>query len=122
VDDFQAWRDFARRTLEKMPELLIVAEASDGLEAVQKAEEHQPDLVVLDITLPKLGGVEVARQIRRTCPTSKIVFLTIDHFLDAAEAVLPVGVSACIHKSRAAFDLLPAVKAALNGGKVVTPY
>jgi len=67
VDDFQAWRDFARSTLEKVPSLFIVAEAADGLEAIQKAEEHQPDLVVLDIALPKLDGFEVARQIRQTC-------------------------------------------------------
>src|SRR5262249_26814737 len=114
VDDFQAWRDFARRTLEKLSGLLIVAEASDGFEAVRKAEEHQPDLVVLDIGLPRLNGIEVAHHIRRICRTSKIVFLTTDHLYDAADP-LPAGVSACIHKSRAARELAPAVEAAFNG-------
>lgn len=80
VDDFRAWRDFARSTLEKVPGLLIVAEASDGVEAVEKANEHQPDLVVLDIALPNLNGFEVARRIRRTCESAKIIFLTADHY------------------------------------------
>jgi DNA-binding NarL/FixJ family response regulator len=116
VDDFQPWRDFARRTLEKMPGLLIVAEATDGLEAVKNAEEHQPDLVILDIALPKLNGFEVARQIRRTCRTSRIVFLTAHLYHDVAEVTRTTGVSAYVQKSRAATELIPAVEAALNGG------
>jgi CheY-like chemotaxis protein len=120
VDDFQAWRDFARSTLEKVPSLFIVAEAADGLEAIQKAEEHQPDLVVLDIALPKLDGFEVARQIRQTCRASRIVFLTADHFYNVAEGGLPVGASAYVLKSRAATELVPAVEAALNSNGQTT--
>jgi DNA-binding NarL/FixJ family response regulator len=115
VDDFEAWRDFARSTLEKMPGVLFVAEASNGLEAVQKAEELQPDLVVLDIGLPKLNGIEVARQIGRTCRGSKIIFLSEGHCYDAAEELLHAGISAYILKSKAATELSPAAHAALNG-------
>jgi CheY-like chemotaxis protein len=70
VDDFEAWRDFVRSTLEKVPGLLIVGEASDGSEAVRKAQALQPDLVVLDIALPIMNGFEVAREIGRSCRTS----------------------------------------------------
>ena len=118
VDDVQAWRDVARSMLEKMPGLVVVAEASDGAEAVQKAEEQQPDLIVLDIGLPTLNGIEVARRIRPTCRTSKIVFLTADHHYDAVEVALRTGVTTCVVKSRADTDLVPAVEAALNGSLV----
>lgn len=114
VDDFQAWRDFARSILEKMPSLLVVAEASDGAEAVQKAEEQQPDLIVLDIGLPTLNGIEVARRIRPTCRSSKIVFLTVDQHCDA-EVASRAGVTTYVLKSRADTHLVPAVEAALNG-------
>ena len=115
VDDLQVWRDFARSILEKMPSLLVVAEASDGAEAVQKAEEQQPDLIVLDIGLPTLNGIEVARRIRPTCRSSKIVFLTADQHCDAAEVASRAGVTTYVLKSRADTDLVPAVEAALNG-------
>jgi len=122
VDDFRAWRDFARSTLEKVPGLLIVAEASDGMEAVEKANEHQPDLVVLDIALPNLNGFDVARRVRRTCESAKIIFLTADHYCDTEGALLPAGVSARVLKSKAASDLIPAVRAALNGEQVVSSH
>ena len=115
VDDVQAWRDVARSMLEKMPGLVVVAEASDGAEAVQKAEEQQPDLIVLDIGLPTLNGIEVARRIRPTCRASKIVFFSADRHYDAAEVGLGAGVTTYVLKSRAATDLVPAVEATLNG-------
>ena len=115
VDDFKPWRDFARSTLETIPGLLIVGEASDGLEAVQKAEELQPDLVVLDVGLPKLNGIEAARQIAGTCRTSKIIFLTENHSHDVADEASQVGAAAYVVKSHAEKQLIPALKSALNG-------
>jgi len=122
VDDFREWRDYARCLLEKVPDLVIVAEASDGLEAVQKAEEHQPDLILLDIALPSLNGFDVARRIRRTCESSKIIFLTADHHYAAAEGAVPTRASAYLLKSRAATELVPAVRAALNSRQVVRQH
>ena len=115
VDDFKGWRDWVRRTLEKMEGVHFVAEASDGLEAVRKAQELQADLIVLDIGLPKLNGIEVARQIGRTCRGSKIIFLSEGHCYDAAEELLQVGMNAYVLKSKAATELTPAAHAVLNG-------
>ena len=76
VDDFHLWRDCIKEHLDGHPDLYIAGFASDGLEALQKAAELQPDLVLLDISLPKLSGIETARQIRKFNPNCKILFLT----------------------------------------------
>ena len=74
VDDFEQWRRLVRADLEKEG-LHVIGEAADGPEALQKAEDLQPDLIVLDIGLPTLNGMEVVRKIRRVSPKSKVVFL-----------------------------------------------
>src|SRR2546430_10016785 len=71
VDDYAPFQRFVCSTLEQRPELQIVGKASDGLEAVQKAAELQPELILLDIGLPTLNGIEVARQILKLAPHSK---------------------------------------------------
>ena len=73
VDDYEPFRRFICSTLGRRPELQIVGEVWDGLEAVRKAEELQPDLIVLDIGLPTLNGIEAARRIRKLSPESKIL-------------------------------------------------
>ena len=76
VEDHEPFRRFVCSTLAKRPEMHIVAEATDGLEAVQKAEELQPDLILFDVGLPKLNGIEAARRIRTVSPESKILFVS----------------------------------------------
>ena len=76
VDDYEPWRSFATRTLQKIPELQVVSEASGGLEAVQKAQELQPDLILLDIGLPTLNGIAAARRILQNAPKTKILFVS----------------------------------------------
>ena len=78
VDDFEPWRRFVSTTLQKQRGFQIVLEVSDGLQAVQKAAELYPDLILLDIGLPRLNGIEAARRIRKVAPDSKIIFLTED--------------------------------------------
>jgi CheY-like chemotaxis protein len=97
------------------PEWQIVCEVSDGPEAVQKAQELRPDLIVLDIGLPTLNGIEAARRIRQVSPNSKIVFLTTDNSPDVAQAALSTGAQGYVHKSRAQSDLLPAIDTVLRG-------
>src|ERR1700730_19303197 len=84
VDDHKSFRRFVCSTLGQTPDLQVIGEASDGLEAVQKAQELQPELIVLDIGLPTLNGIEAARRIRKLAPESKIIFLSQESSADVA--------------------------------------
>ena len=77
VEDYEAFRRFITSTLETRPDLQVVGIVSDGLAAVQQAEELQPDLILLDIGLPTLNGIEVARRARKLAPDSKILFVSM---------------------------------------------
>jgi len=77
LDDYQSWRDYICSLLQTKPEFRVVAELADGLEAVQKAQRLKPDLILLDIGLPALHGLEVAERICQVAPAVKIIFLTL---------------------------------------------
>ena len=91
VDDFERFRRFVCSTLGKRRDLQVIGEASDGLEAVRKAEELKPDLIVLDIGLPTLNGIEVARRIRKSCPKCKILFMSQASSVDVAQEAFSLG-------------------------------
>jgi DNA-binding NarL/FixJ family response regulator len=82
VHDFAGFRDAICSMLSDCPDLLVVGEAPDGLEAVGKAEVLQPDLVVLDLSMPKLNGLEATRRIRRLSPTSRIIIVSLESSAD----------------------------------------
>lgn len=119
VDDFEAFRRFVCSTLSKNPELQVVGEASDGSEAVHKAEELQPDLIVLDIGLPTLNGFEVARRIRKLAPESKILFLSQESSTDVMQEALGSGALGYVVKANAGSELLAAVETVLQGKRFV---
>jgi len=102
------------------PEWQVVAEALDGSEAVQKAEELKPDLILLDIGLPKLNGIEAARRIRQLSPNSQIVFLSGNNDGDVVRAALSTGALGYVHKADAQSELLPAVDAVSRGKQFVS--
>ncbi len=106
--------------LQVRPELLVICEAADGSEAVRKAEELKPDLILLDIGLPKLNGIEAARQIRELVPESKILVLSQESLAIVAQEVLRLGVSGYVVKSHAGRELLPAIEAVLQGRQFVS--
>jgi DNA-binding NarL/FixJ family response regulator len=85
VEDFEPFRRFIRSQLQSRLDLKVIAEASGGLEAVHVAEQLQPDLILLDIGLPTLNGIEAARRIRKLCSESKIVFLSQESSPDVIE-------------------------------------
>jgi len=120
VDDFEPFRQFVCLTLVKGRDLQVVGEASDGLEAVQKAAELKPDLILLDIELPTLNGIEAARQIRKLALESKIIFLSQESSADVVQAALSVGAWGYVVKTRAGSDLLAALDAVMSGKKFVS--
>jgi DNA-binding NarL/FixJ family response regulator len=120
VDDFEAWRRFVCLILSKNPELQVIGEATDGLEAVQKTEELQPDLILLDVGLPRLNGISAARRIRNLAPESKIIFLSQESSPEVVQEALSLGASGYVVKGRAAADLLAAVETLREGGRFVS--
>jgi DNA-binding NarL/FixJ family response regulator len=120
VDDFEPFRSFLRSALKQKPDLEVIGELSDGLAAVQKAEELRPDLILIDIGLPKLNGIEAVRQIRKLVPYAKIIFLTQESSDDVVQTALNLGASGYVVKAWAGSELLPAVEAVLQGGQFVS--
>jgi CheY-like chemotaxis protein len=99
--------------------LQVISEASDGVEGVQKAIELQPDLILLDIGLPKLNGIEAAPQIRKAAPNSKILFASENRSADIIDAAMRTGASGYVVKADAASELLPAIEAVLQGQQFI---
>jgi DNA-binding NarL/FixJ family response regulator len=122
VDDYEAFRRFICANLSKNPLVEIVGEASDGLEAVHKAEELRPDLIVLDVGLPKQNGIEAARRIAKLVPESKILFLSLESSGDVVREALSVGARGYVAKARAGTELLAAVEAVLQGKLFVSSF
>jgi DNA-binding NarL/FixJ family response regulator len=120
VDDNEPWRRFASTTLLKPQEFEIIGEATDGVQAVQQAQELLPDLILLDIGLPTLNGIEAARRIREVSPASKILFVSEYRSPDIAEAALSTGARGYVVKSDAGSELLPAIEAVLRGEQFVS--
>ncbi len=100
--------------------LQVIGEASDGLDAVQKAEELQPDLIALDIGLPKLNGIEVARRVRQVSPESKILIVSQECSMDLAQEAFSVGVVGYVVKAHTGSELLTAVEAVRQGKRFIS--
>jgi DNA-binding NarL/FixJ family response regulator len=120
VEDSEPFRRFICSTLGKRPELQIVGEVSDGLEAVHKVEELQPDLILLDIGLPTLNGIDAARRIRKVAPHSKILFVSQESSTDVAQEALDLGALGYVVKAHAGGELLVAVEAVRQGRRFVS--
>lgn len=115
ADDYGDWRRQVRLLLEKRLDLKIVCEVADGPDAVARAEELKPDLILLDVGLPTLSGIDAAHQIGRVSPNSKILLLTLNNSPDLVQAALSVGALGCVYKLYAMRELLQAVDAVLRG-------
>jgi DNA-binding NarL/FixJ family response regulator len=120
VEDFKPFRSFISLLLSENPNLDVICEAEDGQEAVEKAQQLKPDVVLMDIGLPELNGIEVARQIRRAAPSSKILFVSTYDDLDIVEGALNTGASGYVVKSDAGKELARAVEAVFQGERFVS--
>jgi YesN/AraC family two-component response regulator len=114
VDDYEPFRRFLRLALEERRELLVIGECADGLEAVQRSANLQPDLILLDIGLPSLNGIDVAKQIRKFLPNSKIVFISQESSPDVVQKALSLGIAKYVQKTRAGSELLRVIEDLLD--------
>lgn len=115
VDDFEPFRCLLRSMLQDHSEFQVVCEVSDGLQAIEQAQTLQPDLILLDITLPELSGIEAARRILKLSPKSKIVFVSQHSSADVMRTALATGAIGYVVKADAGRELLPALNAAHRG-------
>ncbi|HKN76902.1 MAG TPA: response regulator transcription factor [Candidatus Acidoferrum sp.] len=120
VEDFAPFRQFVCEELLQRPGLQVVSEASDGIEAVQEALELKPDLIIMDIGLPSLNGIEAARQILKLIPNSKIIFVSQESSDDIVQAAMDLGASGYVVKTKAGSDLAVAVETVISGEKFVS--
>ena len=119
VEDYEPFRRFVSSTLGKRPELQVVGEVSDGLEAVHKAEKLKPDVILLDVGLPTLNGIDAARRIRDVSTESKILFVSQETSGDVVEEAFRIGALGYVAKAHAGSELLAAVDAVCQGRKFV---
>ena len=119
VEDFEPFLQFISSTLGKTRDLQVIGEVSDGLEAVEKAVKLKPDLILMDIGLPSLSGIEAARQIRKLVPESKIIFFSQECSADVVQEALSLGAWGYVVKTRGT-DLLAAVDAVILGKRFVS--
>jgi len=119
VDDFVQFRAAVSALLTKKPELQIVAEASDGIEAVEKSRQLQPDVILLDIGLPKLNGIAAAQQIREVAPQSRIIFVTQETSADIMKEAIGSGGMGYVVKAKVESELLKAIDLVLEGKQFI---
>jgi DNA-binding NarL/FixJ family response regulator len=120
VDDHEPFRRFICSTLQKQTNLQVIAEVQDGPEAVRQAETLQPDLILLDIGLPRLNGIEAARRIGELAPNARIIFLTQESSADVVTEAFHLGAWGYVVKIHAGQELLIAVESVMQGKRFVS--
>ena len=121
ADDHTILRDGIRALLEDEPDMLVVGEAEDGRTAVKLACQLKPDVVLMDIAMPLLNGLEATRQIKHDCPQAKVLILTMHENEEYIRQVLASGAMGYILKDAAARELLDAIHTVQRGEAVLSP-
>jgi len=120
VDDFAPWRRFLNTLMIVTPEWQISGEAVTGAEALEKVRELEPDLVLLDIDLPDINGIDVARQLQTIAPNAKVIFLTAESSPEIVRAALDTGALGYLLKAQVVNELLPALKSVFAGKNFIS--
>jgi len=121
ADDHRILREGIRALIEDQDDMQVVGEAEDGLSAVKKVAQLQPDVVVLDIAMPLLNGLEATRQIHRDYPRVRVLILTMHENEEYIRQVLAAGALGYVLKDAAARDLLGAIRSVYQGEAVLSP-
>lgn len=121
ADDHTVVRQGLRKVLEERPDWQVVAEAGDGREAVRLAEQHKPDVAVVDVAMPLLNGIETTRQIAKRVPGTRILILSMHADEAYVTQVLKAGAIGYLLKDSADVDLLQAVSAVSQGKSFFSP-
>jgi DNA-binding NarL/FixJ family response regulator len=121
VDDHEVARRGVRSVLAANSSLEVVAELVDGEQAIDKVPELSPDIILLDISLPGISGIEAAKSIRKNSPDSRIIFVSQHHSVILAKDALRAGASGYVVKSDAGRDLLSAIEAVREGRTFISP-
>jgi DNA-binding NarL/FixJ family response regulator len=121
VDDHDVVRQGVRRILRSRSDWEVVGEAEDGVEAIEKIKALEPDLVVLDVSMPRKDGIEVVRDLSKMKVSSKILILTMHDSKELATEVKKSGASGYVNKTHAARDLIRAAQEIFDGGTFFSP-
>jgi len=121
VDDHTLFRQALRSLLEREPDLAVVGEAGDGEEAVRRVRSLRPDIVLMDLLMPGMGGVEATTRIVGAAPNVKVVALTMHRDASCVDAMLRAGARGFVVKESASSELVEAIRVALKGGAYLHP-
>ncbi len=121
ADDHTIVRDGIRALIDDEPDMQVIAEAEDGYSSVRLACDLTPDVVLMDIAMPRLNGMEATQQIKKNCPQVKVLVLTMHENEEYIRRVLACGAMGYILKDAAAKDLLGAIRSVYNGEMVLSP-
>jgi DNA-binding NarL/FixJ family response regulator len=117
ADDHRVVRDALRYLLEAQGDIKVIALAADGMEAVEKAKGLCPDVVVMDISMPRMDGIEATRRICQECPNTHTVMLTIYNSAEHIQHALQAGADGFVLKEAAGQELVAAIRALYRGGR-----
>lgn len=121
VEDHTILRDGLRALLSSAKELEVVADAANGLEAVAQVRKHLPDLVLMDLAMPKMTGMEAIREIRHRFPLTRIIALTVNNSEESFLAAIDAGADSYVLKDTSYVDLMSAIRNTLAGKTYLSP-
>jgi two-component system, NarL family, response regulator NreC len=121
VDDHMVVREGLKTLIDAQPDMEVIGEASDGEHALERVRESTPDVVIMDISMPKVNGIEATAQIKQACPTVQVLVLSVHDDTSYLRQLLAVGASGYILKHTAADALVQAIRVVANGGIYLEP-
>jgi RNA polymerase sigma factor (sigma-70 family) len=120
ADDHAVVRDGLRFLLQAQPDIEVVGDATNGREAVRWVEELKPDVVIMDITMPELNGIEAAQKIGETCPSTRVIILSMHSTTEHIFRALQAGASGYLLKESAGIEVATAVRAVYAGDRYLS--